>query len=116
MSEDIWRWNAGRIAGAVAKRDISASEAVESCVARMHAVNPALNAVTLDLSDQARAGAKALDAACARAVQSPKFVAGMKQLEQSIAYLPGDRFTAVLASDADSKKMLIESSGIRLEQ
>ena len=60
--------------------------------------------------------AKALDAACAKAVQSPKFVAGMKQLEQTIAYLPGDRFAAVLTSDADSKKMLIESSGIRLEQ
>lgn len=60
--------------------------------------------------------AKALEAACDKAVRSPKFVAGMKQLDQNIAYLPGDRFAAVLGSDTDSKKKLIESSGIRLEQ
>lgn len=60
--------------------------------------------------------AKALDAACAKAVQSPKFVAGMKQLEQTIAYLPGDKFNTTLVDDANSKKKLIESSGMRQEQ
>jgi tripartite-type tricarboxylate transporter receptor subunit TctC len=60
--------------------------------------------------------AKSLEAACAKAVQGPRFVAAMKQMEQNIAYLPGDRFQAVLASDTESKKKLIETSGIRLEQ
>lgn len=66
MADDIWRWDAVRTARAVAGRDISAREAVTSCVERMHAVNPALNAVTLDLSAEALAGADALDAAIAR--------------------------------------------------
>ena len=66
MSERIWRWDAGRIAKAVGKREISAREAVASCVERMHAVNPALNAVTMDLSAQALEGADAVDKAIAR--------------------------------------------------
>ena len=36
----------------------------------------------------------------------------MKQLEQTIAWLPADKFSAVLSSDTDSKRKLIESSGI----
>jgi tripartite-type tricarboxylate transporter receptor subunit TctC len=60
--------------------------------------------------------AKKLDAACEKATQSPKFVSGMKQLEQQIAYLPGDKFGAALAADADTKRRLIERSGIKQEQ
>ncbi len=66
MAEDIWRWDAVRTARAVANREISAREAVTSCVERMHAVNPSINAITLDLSAQALAGADAVDAAVAR--------------------------------------------------
>lgn len=66
MADEIWRWEAVRIAKAVKARDISAREAVASCVERMHAVNPALNAVTRDLSGEALAGAAAVDAAIAR--------------------------------------------------
>ncbi len=76
MSEEIWRWDVVRIAKAVAKREISAREAVASCVERMHAVNPALNAVTMDLSAQALVGADALDAAIARG-ESPGPLAGV---------------------------------------
>ncbi|MFI4924526.1 MAG: hypothetical protein ACHQJ7_05215, partial [Vicinamibacteria bacterium] len=53
MADEIWRWDAGRIAAAIAAREISASDAVGACVARMHAVNGAINAVTVDLSAQA---------------------------------------------------------------
>ena len=45
MSDDIWRWTATRIAAAIRARDISAGEALESCLGRMAAVNPGLNAV-----------------------------------------------------------------------
>ncbi len=66
MNDEIWRWDAISTARAVTNREISAREAVTSCVERMHVVNPALNAVTLDLSAQALAGADAVDAAIAR--------------------------------------------------
>src|SRR5688572_7404166 len=76
MSKDIWRWEAVQIARAVAKREISAREAVASCVERMHKVNPALNAVTMDLSAQALAEAGEADAAIARG-ESPGPMAGV---------------------------------------
>jgi len=66
MSDEIWRWDAIRVAKAVRSREISAREAVAACAERMRAVNPVLNAVTMDLSAQALAGADALDAALAR--------------------------------------------------
>jgi len=53
MADGIWRWTAARMAEAIARREISSREAVASCVGRMHAVNGAINAVTVDLSAQA---------------------------------------------------------------
>ena len=76
MRKEIWRWEAVQIARAVAMREISAREAVGSCVERMHKVNPALNAVTMDLSEQALAEASAVDAAIARG-ESPGPMAGV---------------------------------------
>lgn len=66
MSGEIWRWDAARTAQAVASREISAREAVESCASRMRAVNGAINAVTLDLTGQALAEADRADAAVKR--------------------------------------------------
>ena len=65
MSDDIWRWSAIRIATAIRRCDISAREALESCLGRMAAVNPKLNAVTVDLSTSAREAADRADAAVA---------------------------------------------------
>ena len=66
MSDDIWRWSASRVAAGIRRRDISAREALESCLGRMAAVNTRLNAVTVDLSDSAREAASRADAAVAR--------------------------------------------------
>ena len=44
----------------------SSREAIESCLARLHAVNPAINAVVRVLEDDALAAADAADAARAR--------------------------------------------------
>jgi amidase len=66
MTDPIWRWSATRIAQAIRAREISAREAVDACLARMTAVNPQLNAVTVDLSESARAAADAADRALAR--------------------------------------------------
>ena len=65
-TDEIWRWDATRMADAIARRQISSRDAVEACLARMAAVNPRLNAVTVDLSAAARAAADRADAAVAR--------------------------------------------------
>ena len=62
----LWRWSALRLAGAIAAREVSATEALDSCLARMAQVNPALNAVVQPLTDEARAAAAAADAAVQR--------------------------------------------------
>ena len=66
MTEPLWKWDAGALAAAIRAREISAREAVTSCVERMHAVNPRINAVTVDLSQEALALADRADAAVAR--------------------------------------------------
>ena len=66
MADDIWRWDATRMAGAIARREISSREAVDACLARMAAVNPRLNAVTVNLAAQALEAADRADAAVAR--------------------------------------------------
>ncbi|MEP6996106.1 MAG: amidase [Betaproteobacteria bacterium] len=65
MNEAIWRWSATRIAAAIRGREISAREALESSLSRLAAVNGKLNAVTVDLSDAARAAADRADRAVA---------------------------------------------------
>lgn len=66
MTRPLWTWDAADLAAAIRKRDISAHDAVAACVARMHEVNPRLNAVTVDLSEQALAHASRADEALAR--------------------------------------------------
>jgi amidase len=65
-TDPIWRWSATRIVAAIRSRDISAREVVEACISRMAAVNPKLNAVTVDLSETARAAADRADRAVAK--------------------------------------------------
>lgn len=66
MADEIWQWDATRMARAIARRDISSREAVEACLGRLAAVNPRLNAVTVDLGGQAREAADRADGAVAR--------------------------------------------------
>ena len=66
MADDIWRWDATRMAQAIARRDVSSREVVDACLARLDAVNPRLNAVTVNLGTQAREAAGRADAAVAR--------------------------------------------------
>lgn len=58
----IWQWTAGETADAIQQGAITAVQATEAALDRMHQVNPHLNAVVQDLSDEARAEAAALDA------------------------------------------------------
>lgn len=63
---DIWAWDSARTATAIRAGEISSREATEAVIARMHAVNPAVNAVVDDMSDEALAAADAADAALKR--------------------------------------------------
>ena len=58
----IWQWSAPAIAAAIRDGGISAAEAVDAHSARMEEANPALNAVVVDLRDDARAAAAQADA------------------------------------------------------
>ena len=57
VTDAFWKWDAVALAAGIRAREISSREAVTACVERMHAVNPQLNAVTCDLSEQALAAA-----------------------------------------------------------
>lgn len=63
---EIWRWSAAQTARAVAAKEVSAEEVVAAHLARKAEANPAINAVVVDLSEQALAAARAADAAQAR--------------------------------------------------
>ena len=71
MSEPLWRWDAVALVAAIGKREISAREAATACIERMHDVNPRLNAVTVDLSQQALLAADRADDAVARGEPLP---------------------------------------------
>ena len=65
MSDELWRLGAVKTAAMIASGDVSSAEVTESHLARMAKVNPALNAVTNDLSVSARAAAIEADRATA---------------------------------------------------
>jgi amidase len=56
---------AGELAAMIASREVTSAEVVEAHLARIEEVNPDLNAVTVTLSDEARASAAAVDRAVA---------------------------------------------------
>jgi len=61
MSE-LWSWTAAELAAGIAAGQITSVEATESALARMDAVNPAINAVVDTLHEDAMAAARAADA------------------------------------------------------
>lgn len=59
---DSWRWGAVELARAIRAREISSSEAVQSCLARIDAVNPRINAIVDLMADEALETAHRADA------------------------------------------------------
>ena len=59
----IWQWSALETAAAIRSGAISSVEVIEAHIERMRAVNPKLNAVVVDLSEEALKAAKAADKA-----------------------------------------------------
>ncbi len=66
MTDALWKWDASALAQGIRARRISSRDAVTSCIERMHAVNPQLNAVVCDMADGARRDADVADAEVAR--------------------------------------------------
>jgi amidase len=66
IKDAVWSWSATEIAKAVRDRDISCVEVVESCLSRIDAVNPTLNAIVDYFPEEARITAKRADEAVAR--------------------------------------------------
>ena len=64
-SKPLWQASAVDIAAAVTSGEIKCVDSVGAAIARMHEVKPELNAVVMDLSDQAMAAAEAADKALA---------------------------------------------------
>ena len=64
--EDLWRRSAAEIATLIASKKISAKEAAHAALARLEAVNPAINAVVDHRPEDTLAQAEAVDAAIAR--------------------------------------------------
>ena len=62
MDRELWRWDAVELAAAIRTRKASSREAVRAVLERLEAVNPAINAVTVVLAEQALAAADAADA------------------------------------------------------
>ncbi len=62
---DLWKLGATELASGVTAKTFKPSEIMESVLARVAEQNPALNAITFDLADQARAEAAAADDAVA---------------------------------------------------
>jgi len=65
-STPIWQWSAVETAEATRAGRVSCEEVVAAHTERLHAANPALNAVVIDLTDQAVVSARAADQAKAR--------------------------------------------------
>ena len=65
----IWQWSALDTAATIRSGAISSVEVIEAHIERMRAVNPKLNAVVVDLSEEALKAAKAADKARARGAE-----------------------------------------------
>ena len=61
MTDELWRWDAARLAHAIRTRAVSSREAVAACLARLQSVNPRVNAVVETLADEALTRADAAD-------------------------------------------------------
>ena len=66
LPAELWRAGAAQLAAAIRAREVSSRETIEAHLARIEAVNPRLNAVTVVLAEEALAAAERADEAIAR--------------------------------------------------
>src|SRR5260370_19955921 len=61
LMSEIWQLSAAEMAHRIARRELSSAEVVDAHLARIDAMNPALNAIVRVLADEARAAAALAD-------------------------------------------------------
>lgn len=61
---DLWQFGASELAAAIRRRETSSAEVVEAHLRRIASVNPAVNAVVLEMADQARAWVQSSGSVC----------------------------------------------------
>jgi amidase len=66
MTHDLWRLDATELARLIRLGRVSSREVAQSCLSRLHAVNPAMNAVVRVLENEALTAADVADVARAR--------------------------------------------------
>jgi amidase len=95
---ELWRCDATDLARLIRTGRASAREAVDSVLARLHEVNPAINAVVRVLEEEARAAAEAADVARARGHALPPLhgVPVTTKINVDQAGLPTDNGVATL--------------------
>jgi amidase len=98
---DLWRMSATDMAEAIKSRQTSSQEAIEAHLRRIEAVNPAVNAVTVVLGEQALEAAKAADRAVAGGGDLPPFHGVPFTIKENID-LAGTPTTYGLKAFADS--------------
>ena len=69
MTQALWQASAVEIASGIRERTFSCTEVMTSVVERIRKLNPALNAIVVDLTDRALAEAAAADRALAGGVE-----------------------------------------------
>ncbi|MFD1624133.1 amidase [Azospirillum griseum] len=104
---DPWRWDAATLAGRLARRELSAREAVQSCLDRLDAVNPRINAVVDAPHAAALAAADRADALAASGAALPPLhgvpVTTKINVDQvGVATTNGVRAFTGLIADSDS--------------
>lgn len=70
-SNEIWQWSAVETVAAIRSGQVSAEQVTRAHIDRLHAANPALNAVVVDLTDQALETARAADRLQASGAELP---------------------------------------------
>jgi amidase len=65
LMTDFWRMGALKLAEVIRSRQVSCEEVIVAHLRRIEAVNPAVNAVTMVLGEQALGAARASDRVCA---------------------------------------------------
>lgn len=72
LTDDLWRLGATQLAELIRSRQASSVEVIEAHLQRIRAVNPAINAMVVDMGEQALEAAEAADRAVAAGAELPR--------------------------------------------
>src|SRR5712691_9942825 len=107
MSDELWRWDAVRLAHAIRTGVVSSKDAVAACLARLEAVNPRVNAVVETLAAEASRLADVADRELAKGgpigpLHGVPFTTKINTDQKGCATTNGVKAYASLIADEDS--------------